>query len=107
MNDTMIHFLESKKFLDPRQMGFRKGKSTIDGCLGLVDEINKAWNNNSFLLAVFVDLAKVFNTVNHNILLKKMSNIGFCGKLLSILQSYLDKRIQMTKLTTYKQHCPL
>lgn len=68
------------------------------GCIGLVEEISEAGNNNLSLLTVLANLAKVFNIINHRILLRKMSNLGFCGKLLALLESYLANREQAVNL---------
>ena len=47
-------------------------------------------------MAVFVDLAKAFNTVNHNILFAKLVKLGVFGKVLSWCKSYLELRKQRT-----------
>ena len=47
-------------------------------------------------MAVFVDLAKAFNTVNHSILLAKLVKMGIFGNVLSWCKSYLELRNQRT-----------
>eukprot|EP00111_Clytia_hemisphaerica_P003667 TCONS_00010498-protein len=44
--------------------------------------------------AIFLDLAKAFDTVNHAILLKKIEKIGIRGPVLSWFRSYLANRKQ-------------
>ena len=41
-------------------------------------------------------MAKAFDTVNHEILLKKLKNLGFTGNLLKLVQNYLQNRKQRT-----------
>lgn len=96
INEEIMAYLESNNLLADAQMGFRKGRSTIDGRFGLVDEIYRANNASHYLVAVFVDLTKAFNTVNHHILLRKMESMGFSGKMLSLMKSYLANRRQKT-----------
>ena len=45
-------------------------------------------------LGIFSDLSKVFDTVNHKILLKKLQHYGIKGKNLSWFESYLTGRKQ-------------
>ena len=45
-------------------------------------------------LITFLDLAKAFDTVSHNILLEKLKNYGICGKSLDWFDSYLSNRQQ-------------
>lgn len=47
-------------------------------------------------MVVFVNLTKAFNTVNHRILLKKLSRLGLGGPFLSLLVDYLQERKQAT-----------
>lgn len=86
LNERLVDHLETHGLLTDKQYGFRRGYSTTDCCLGLVDEIHKAMNSSFALLAVFVDLAKAFNTVCHPILLKKLANLGISGSFLAILE---------------------
>ena len=48
--------------------------------------------------AIFLDLAKAFDTVDHNILLRKLKMYGIRGNLFNLLESYLSGRSQYVKL---------
>ena len=48
-------------------------------------------------MAIFLDLAKAFNSVNHKLLLKKLKNVGIRGNLLRWITSYLDNRNQLVR----------
>jgi hypothetical protein len=56
------------------------------------------WLNNmdkvNLNIAVFVDLKKAFDTVDHTILLNKLKYYGFIGDELKWIQSYLSNRSQ-------------
>ena len=49
------------------------------------------------MLGVFVDVAKAFDTVNHDLLLLKLDNMGIRGVALSWFRSYLSDRSQQVK----------
>lgn len=99
INQQIVSFLESKHLLTNQQMGFRKGRSTVESCLGLIDKAMKAINRSSYLLAVFVHLAKTFNTVNHSLLLTKLRNLGLSPHMVALLDSYLSNRRQSVVLS--------
>jgi len=49
-------------------------------------------------MAVFLDLAKAFDTVSHKILLMKLENVGIVGTPLQVFKSYLKNIKQFTRL---------
>lgn len=89
LNQEIMAHLEDNQLLADEQMGFRGGRSTVEGCLGLVDEIIKSNDDGKLSIVVFVDLAKAFNTVSLPLLLQKMANFGFPKRIVDMLRSYL------------------
>ena len=59
----------------------------------LIDKITKAIDNKD-TIGLFLDFAKAFDTVNHNILLTKLAHYGIRGNVLQWIQNYLAKRKQ-------------
>ena len=54
----------------------------------------KALDNGDIVLGLFLDLAKAFDTVNHEILLNKMQKYGIRGVSLNWFKNYLSDRSQ-------------
>ena len=87
-------FLMSSSIISPFQFGFMRGRSTQDAITSLTEYIYETLNNRQIAIAIFIDLTKAFDTVNHNILLKKLSLYGIRGLPLKLLDSYLQNRTQ-------------
>ena len=52
--------------------------------------------NNNSVCGVFLDFAKAFDCVNHQILINKLEHYGIRGNALKLLCSYLTNRLQYT-----------
>ena len=66
--DRLSEFLKRFSILFKHQYGFQKGISTIHPIIHFLNHISEATNNNQFTIAIFCDLTKAFDTVNHSIL---------------------------------------
>ena len=72
-------FIENPNILYQHQYGFRK-KYSIDMALThLTNKLSTSIDNNETTMAIFIDLSKAFDTINHNILLKKLEYYGIRG----------------------------
>ena len=71
--DQLANYLERNKYLTKYQSGFCKFHSTVTAMLRNSDEwllnIDKGWLNG----VIFFDLKKAFDTIDHDILLVKLS----------------------------------
>ena len=77
-----------------KQFGFRAGHSTEHALLELVDQISNIFNDKNYLLGIFIDLSKAFDTADHKILIQKLEHNGINGKNLSWFKKYLTNRKQ-------------
>ena len=70
--------------------------------LTLLITFTTPFNENKFTLGVFIDLSKAFDTVNHNILLNKLSLCGIKNNSLKWFSSYLSDRKQYVQTSVFK-----
>ena len=98
----VYEFLKSNKVLYKEQFGFRKGYSTSQTLLNITQKIMDALDKGQFACGVFIDLQKAFDTVDHEILLKKLYHYGIRGTPLSLFRSYLFGRRQFVSIAGSK-----
>ena len=100
----MTIMVVKKKLLNifQKQFGFREGHSTSHAIANLVSNIYNSFNENKFTLGVLIDLSKAFDTVNHNILLNKLSLYGIKSNSLKWFLSYLSDRKQYVQTSVFK-----
>ena len=93
----LYNYLDENEILNDKQFGFWAGNSTEHGILELINQVSNAFDDNNFVLGVFIDLSKAFDTVDHNILSEKLSLYGVKGNNLKWFHSYLFNRKQYTE----------
>ena len=79
------------------QFGFRKKHGTIDAIIEMLETLGKVSTKHNSE-AAYIDLSKAFDSVNHNILLKKLESYGIRGFLLNLFKSYLGNRMQFVEI---------
>lgn len=91
----MNSFIHKFSIMSDRQCGFVQGRGTIALLEEFADELCKSFEHNLFCCALFLDVSKAFDTVCHDILLRKLYLIGFRGPFQAVLKNYLADRSQM------------
>ncbi|XP_065639571.1 uncharacterized protein LOC136072316 [Hydra vulgaris] len=92
--NRLYEYLIQNKLLDKKQFGFQSQHSTEHAVLDIVNSISDSFNKKQFVLGTFIDLSKAFDTINHDILLKKMEKYGIKNTTLDWFKSYLCNRQQ-------------
>ena len=88
-------FLQEHSLLTQHQSGFRPNHCTQDVLIGTVDEWLKGVDNNHIVAALFLDLSKAFDMIDHKLLLRKMRlEFGVMGEAGDWFQAYLSGRRQ-------------
>ena len=98
--NRLIVFLEKYNILYKHQYGFRAKHSTVHPILHLLKDISIANDKitKDPTLAVFLDISKAFDTVDHGILLYILNFYGIRGLSNKWCASYLSNRKQYTEI---------
>ena len=88
-------YLQENNIISNNQFGFREGMGTTDAIAEVTSVIYDNVDKRKKCLAVFLDLAKAFDTVSHDKLLQRLGNVGFRGITLGWFTSYLTNRKQI------------
>ena len=97
MYDQLITFISANDILYDFQFGFRQKHSTYMPISLLHDFITENLSVRRKAAAIYLDLARAFDTVNIDILLRKLSKYGIGDSAYQLLSSYLTSRSQKLK----------
>ena len=61
--------------------------------LKLTDKISKELNNKQYSIGILLDFSKAFDTINHDILIDKLSCYGIRGTALHLIKIYVTNRV--------------
>ena len=92
-------FLNTHKLLYQLQFGFREKHCTTHAMLTMLNKITSCFDRYEHTVGVFLDFSKAFDTINHDILLYKLSYYGIRGIALEWFRNYLLNRQQYVSIT--------
>ena len=88
--NQLYSYLTKSELLSDSQYGFRKFHSTASALLDCTNDWYVNLDRKMFNLVVLIDLKKPFDTVDHQILLRKLELYGIEGQALSLLKLILS-----------------
>ena len=77
--------------LSKYQFGFLPDKSTHESIFNVVRHMYSTINNNKIMGVLYLDVAKAFNCINHQVLYEKMCRVGLSDRVISWFTSYLNR----------------
>ncbi len=92
--NRMVSYLDKFKILSDAQYGFRSTRSTEHALTDVVNFVSESLDHSRDVFALYLDVSKAFDSINHSILLNKLDAYGFRGIALSWFKSYLNNRLQ-------------
>lgn len=101
INSQLSEYLLSSNFISNDQSGFRNKRSTTSALLKITNDLYSAMDRQCASLLVLLDFAKAFDSVNHSILLEKLSAFyNFSENTIKLISSYLNNRFQTVYLNS-------
>ena len=97
----LLDELDENAILTKEQFGFRAGLSTSHAIHGYVKYIIDGLNSKSITASIYLDVARAFDSVNYEILILKLRDMGISDMLINWVKGYLSNRQMCTKFNGY------
>ena len=104
VHDQIYSYFTQHNYFSNNQYGFRKYHSTEHTVLEVIDRATSELDSGNSAVAIFIDLSKAFDTLNHNILIEKLHYYGINNLELSWFSSYLSNRSQYVEIDHVKSN---
>ena len=98
ISTQLLSFLTKHNVIESNQSGFRKSHSCCTALINLIDKGLKDVDDGKYVGAVFLDLKKAFDLVDHDVLLHKLDLHHFSTSALNLMKSYIYDRSQLVKI---------
>ena len=96
--NQLLEHIDKNGILMANQSGFRQKHSCESSLQFALCKFKTEVDNNKYVIAVFLDLKRAFETIDRNILLTKLNKYGIEGNVLKWLANYLGNRKQRVKV---------
>ena len=98
----IFYYFTSNNLFHANQYGFRTGYSTELAVSEMIDRIYLDLDVKQIPIAIFLDLSKAFDTINHNVLIRKLEHYGIKNVELEWFKSYINNRQQYVEINNIK-----
>ena len=96
MHDQISQYINS--FLTPYLCCYRKGFSTQQSLLSLIEKCKIVLDSKGYGGAVLMNLSKAFDTFTHDLLIAELYAYVFSKESLKLIKNYLSNRRKRTKV---------
>ena len=102
--NRLYDFISKNNIIFKLQFGFMKNRGISDALNFFCNLVYNNLDKGKPVIATFLDLAKAFYTVNHEILLTKLYRYGIRGSAYRLLASYLSNRKQKVRIKNHNSN---
>jgi hypothetical protein len=92
LNYQLYEYLDTNSKLSDTQHGYRKGKNCQTAIVEFLDYIYQEIDKGRIPIGTFYDLTRAFDTVNHDVLIEKLTCLGVSGNASRLIKSLLSGR---------------
>ena len=96
--NQLYKYFETHNLIAKEQFGFRAKHYTSHVISDVINKLQIYRDGKNLTSIILLDLSKAFDTVNHDILLKKLEKYGLRGTSLELLKNYLSNRKQVVQI---------
>ncbi len=96
----LTSYLTTNHRLSAHQSGNKTWHSTETSLIHSTDSILKAIDQKNVTAVILLDMSKAFDSINHNILLAKLKDVGVSSTCLAWFESYLTERYQAVRINS-------
>ena len=101
IKNRFIKFWNKYNIFSPTQFDLRQNYSMSLAITQLHEYVLRKLDGRHVVCGIIVDLAKTFDTVDHDILLFKMKQYGIRGVAHDLIKSYLENRKRVATINNY------
>lgn len=102
LKTQIINFINDNNGFNNFQYAFQPNSNTQSAVTDLMNYIYESLDMSNYGVAIFLDIKKAFDTVNHQILLDILEKVGVRGHVHNLFKNYFENRIQYVKIENYK-----
>ena len=106
----LLHYLEFHSFITPYQSAYLKKHSTVTCLHRVVDDMCENIDDDLLCGVCFLDIEKCFDSINHDILRRKLAQYGVNGDALQWFENYLQGRpqcVRVNNVTSESRPCTM
>ena len=102
MKKQITKYIDQENITPEQHHGGRPEFSTVTAKAILDNVASKGVENKNIVLTVTTDLSAAYDIIDHEILLDKLSNVGFEDNALLLMRSFLDNRKMFVEIQGFE-----